>query len=154
MRRLGVGKDFVHVTHNPVGGAALESIRQLCFAEVNKNRLVGCGRAGDARPRLRSVWIPPFLGGDRLQIEAHLAAFRELGLWSKREDLLTALIAAMRRGHEEACAALGGDRAFRRVFLTGGGATTVRQLLPSYDQADVRLVEHGSLRGVARLFPQ
>src|SRR5262249_15042431 len=30
-RQLGVGESFMHVTHNPVRGAALEWIRHLCF---------------------------------------------------------------------------------------------------------------------------
>jgi xylulokinase len=32
-RLLGVGEAFVHVTHNPVGGAALEWIHNLCFRD-------------------------------------------------------------------------------------------------------------------------
>ena len=32
-RLLGVGKEFVHVTHNPVGGAAFDWIHQLCFRD-------------------------------------------------------------------------------------------------------------------------
>src|SRR5262249_32582118 len=32
-RLLGVGEAFIHVTHNPVGGAAIDWVRALCFRD-------------------------------------------------------------------------------------------------------------------------
>jgi hypothetical protein len=49
-------------------------------------------------------------------------------------------------------AALGMGDQFHRIFLTGGGAEIVRQLIPGYHDRTVQLFEEGSLRGVARLF--
>jgi xylulokinase len=150
---LGVGKAFMHVTHNPVGGVALEWVRALCFSD-QKDDQEFYGRtipqAAGRTPRV--VLDPPFLGGDRLQIEACRAAFRDLTLDADRLDLLAAVLEAMRRGHRDALTALGMGDHFRRVFLTGGGAEVVRQLLPEYGGASVEHLDEGSLRGVAALF--
>jgi xylulokinase len=153
-RLLGVGSAFVHVTHNPVGGGALDWLRHLCFRDVPENdyyhRLM---EEALARPT-EVVLDPPFLGGDRLEIEAHRAAFRELTLSTDHLDLLAALLAAMRTQHRQALAALGqGDR-FRRVFLTGGGADVVHRLIPAYAGSAVHSLTEASLCGVARLWDE
>lgn len=152
VRRLGVGKAFVHVTHNPVGGAALEWLRELCFRDVEKGRfydeLVPLAASRVTTTRLS----PAFLGGDRLEIDEADASLRHLTLWTEREDLLAALVTAMRKGHAKALAALGVPGPPGRVHLTGGGAGTVRGLLPDYAAAKVEVFDEGSLRGVARLF--
>jgi xylulokinase len=151
-RRLGVGPEFVQVTHNPVGGVALDWLRHLCFRELKGEEFYE-RVVGEALRRETEVRLDPlFLGGDRLEIEPARAAFRELTLTTDRLDLLAALLGAMRRQHEKALAALGrGDR-FRRVFLTGGGAEVVRRLIPAYADATVHPLEEGSLCGVARLW--
>src|SRR6266851_799784 len=151
-RQLGVGHAFIQATHNPLGGAALGWIRDLCFRDQTEQEFYE-QTIPAAKQRSTHVMLdPPYLGGDRLEIEAHRAAFRELTLATDRNDLLAALLKAMQQRHCEAVAALGmGDR-FRRIFLTGGGAEIVRQLIPGYQGAAVHLFEDGSLRGVARLF--
>ncbi len=151
-RRLGVGPAFIHVTHNPVGGVALEWIHNLCFREQSPDEFFDrtVPQALDQTTPVRLE--PPFLGGDRLEIEPHRAAFRELTLTTDRLDLLAAVLDAMRTGHRQAVADLGlGDR-FDRVFLTGGGAAVVQRLIPEYSRGTVHPLEEGSLRGVARLF--
>ena len=35
-RLFGVGDAYVYVTHNPVGGVALDWIRRLCFSEQSE----------------------------------------------------------------------------------------------------------------------
>src|SRR5262249_56669968 len=35
-RRLGIGDAFIHVTHNPVGGVALDWLHELCFRDQDK----------------------------------------------------------------------------------------------------------------------
>jgi xylulokinase len=151
-RQLGVGRAFIHVTHNPVGGAALEWIRQLCFREQSEQEFYEHAVPAALDRSTPVLLEPPYLGGDRLEIEAHQAAFRELTLATERMDLLAAVLTAMRQGHADALAALGmGDR-FRRIFLTGGGAEVVRRLLPGYLGDMVHPFEEGSLRGIARLF--
>src|SRR5262249_52396787 len=95
---------------------------------------------------------PPFLGGDRLEIEAHRASFRDLELTTDRLDLLAAVLQAMVRRHHEALAGLGAGEPLPRVFLTGGGAAVIRKLLPEYHADNVHFLEEASLRGVARLF--
>jgi xylulokinase len=151
-RQLGVGQAFIHVTHNPVGGAALSWIRELCFREQTEQEFYEHSIPA-AKERSSPVTLdPPYLGGDRLEIEAHRAAFRELTLATDRMDLLAALLRAMQQRHSEAVAALGMGERFRKIFLTGGGAEIVRRLIPGYLGATVHLVEEGSLRGVARLF--
>jgi sugar (pentulose or hexulose) kinase len=151
-RLLGVGNAFVHVTHNPVGGSALGWLKDLCFHDQSELAFYE-DTVPAALERSTPVQLdPPYLGGDRLEIEAYRAAFRELTLATDRLDLLAALLHAMREGHRQALTALGmGDR-FRRVFLTGGGADVVRRLIPEYAGASTRLLEEGSLLGVARLF--
>lgn len=151
-RPLGVGTAFVHVTHNPVGGIALDWLRQLCFRDQTPAQFFEETVPKTLERPTRVMLDPPYLGGDRLEIEARRAAFRELTLTTDRLDLLAALLSGMRRHHREAVAALGlGDR-FERVFLTGGGAEFVRSAIPEYARQGVHILEEGSLRGVARLF--
>jgi len=151
-RLLGVGRSFVHVTHNPVGGAALDWIRGLCFREQSAQEFFQRTVPAALDRPTRVTLDPPFLGGDRLEIEAHRAAFRDLELTTDREDLLTAVLQAMVRRHHAALAALGAGERFERIFLTGGAEEVVHQLLPAYRTMDVQLLPEGSLRGVARLF--
>jgi xylulokinase len=153
-RQLGVGEAFIHVIHNPVGGAALDWLRLLCFRD-QPEQVFYEQTIPQALKHATSVTLdPPYLGGDRLEIEAHRAAFRDLTLGVDRLELLSALLQAMQRRHREALAALGmGDR-FQRVFLTGRGAEVVRKLIPEYAGDIVHSLEEGSLRGVARLFEQ
>jgi xylulokinase len=152
-RQLGVGDTFMLCAHNPVGGAALDWMRSLCFRDLTDDRQFYEEAIPAARGRATRVTLdPPFLGGDRLEIEATRAAFRDLTLAADRLDLLAALLHAMQRGHRNAVAALGvGDR-FQRVFLSGGGAEVVRGLI-DYSGASVEILDEGSLRGVAALFP-
>lgn len=151
-RQLGVGDDFIYVTHNPVGGVALDWLRALCFREQGEQEFYEKSVSAALRRETPVLLDPPFLGGDRHQIEPRLAAFTNLDLASDRLDLLAAVLTAMRRGHAGAVAALGPGRGFRRVFLSGGGAELVRRLIPEYATQDVQLLEEASLRGVARLF--
>ena len=155
-RLFGVGDSFVQVVHNPVGGVALDWLHQLCFREQTKEEFFGKTLAkvlGQTSTDATRVTLdPPFLGGDRLEIEAHRASFRDLELTTDRLDLLAALLEAMARGHRDALTALGHGKDFRRVVLSGGGADLVRQLIPEYRTAHVEEMTEGSLRGVAKLF--
>jgi xylulokinase len=151
-RLLGVGKAFVHVTHNPVGGAALEWMHQLCFHDQSEAEFYQKTVALARQHKSRVTLDPPYLGGDRLEIEAHRASFRDLTITTDRLDLLAAVLEAMVRWHRKALADLGVGERFERIFLTGGGADVVRQLLPEYATAEVIEFAEGSLLGVARLF--
>jgi xylulokinase len=150
-RLLGVGAGYVQVTHNPVGGAALDWLHRLCFREQSAEEFFHRTVAEAQQRTTRVALDPAYLGGDRLEIEAHRAAFRELTLETDRLDLLTAVLRALAEQHERALAALG-PRTFRRVFLTGGGAEVVRRLIPAYAAADLHELEEGSLRGAAVFF--
>jgi xylulokinase len=151
-RQLGVGTLFVHAAHHPVGGAALGWLHELCFRDQTEQEFYERTLPEAEKRATRVVLDPPFLGGDRLEIEAHRAAFRDLTLATDRLDLLAATLAALRLQHRKALAALGMGDQFRRIFLTGGAAEIVRQLIPEYAGAAVHLLEEGALRGVARLF--
>lgn len=152
-RLFGVGGAFAYVAHNPVGGAALEWVHQLCFHDHADDEFYGHTIPAAAGRTTEVELEPPYLGGDRLEIEPRVASFTNLTLGVERHDLLTAVLVAMRRGHRQAMAALGRDAAaVDRVFLTGGGADTVRLLLPEYASARVHPIDEGSMRGVARLF--
>lgn len=151
-RLLGVGDDYIHVTHNPVGGVALDWLHDLCFRDLDAETFYG-DAVGQALERKTRVTLdPPFLGGDRLEIEAQRAAFRDLELATDRLDLLAALLEAMKRRHRQALEDLGQGTSFERLILTGGGADVVRRLVPEYLAGNVETLEEGSLRGVARLF--
>jgi xylulokinase len=150
-RLFGVGEAFVHVTHNPVGGAALEWIHKLCFHDQSEEEFYGKTIAEARQHKTRVTLDPPYLGGDRLEIEAHRASFRDLTVTTDRLELLAALLEAMVRWHRKALADLGVGERFGRIFLTGGGADVVRQLLPEYASANVVEFAEGSLLGVARL---
>jgi xylulokinase len=153
-RKLGVGESFIHVTHNPVGGAALGWLHDLCFREQSAQEFYETSVPAAERRKTTVHLDPPYLGGDRLEIEARWAAFRELTLATNRLDLLAAVLATLREKHQDAVASLGmGDR-FRSVFLTGGGAEIVRRLIPEYAGATVCVLEEASLRGVAWLFQE
>lgn len=151
-RRLGIGAAFVHVAHNPVGGVALDWIHQLCFREQSAEEFFENTLVEASKRDTRITLDPPFLGGDRLEIEAHRAAFRDLELTADRLDLLAALLEAMIRGHRQALDSLAAGPSFRRIFLTGGGADVIRRLLPEYHTALSHPFEEGSLHGIARLF--
>ena len=151
-RLLGVGPAFVHVTHNPVGGVALDWLRELCFRDQPATEFYERTVPQALERRTTVVLDPPYLGGDRLEIEAHRAAFRNLTVAADRLDLLAALLQEMRRQHAWALAALGAGESFRRVFVTGGGAEVIHRLIPPYAGATTHFLERASLRGVARLF--
>jgi sugar (pentulose or hexulose) kinase len=151
-RLFGVGDSYLQVTHNPVGGVALDWLHELCFRDQTKAEFFGATISAALKRSTRITLDPPFLGGDRLEIEAHRAAFRDLELTTDRIDLLAALLGAMVRRHRDALAALGQGTSFRRIFVTGGGAELIRRLLPEYQAANVHEIEEGSLVGVARLW--
>jgi xylulokinase len=151
-RQFGVGEAFVHLTHNPVGGAALGWMHELCFREQTEQVFFEQTILLALERSTRVTLDPPFLGGDRLEIEAHRAAFRDLTLVTDRIDLLAAVLQAMRREHQKALTNLGLGEHFRNVHLSGGGAELVRKLNPGFAGAEMKLLEEGSLRGVARLF--
>jgi xylulokinase len=151
-RQLGVGDAFIEVDHNPVGGAALEWMKELCFRDQSEQEFYDRTIPEAEDHSTRVTLDPPFLGGDRLEIEAHRAAFRDLTLATDRIDLLAAVLTAMRQQHRKALEALGIGTSFRRIFLTGGGAQVVRGLIPEYAGAAVEVLEEASLRGIARLF--
>lgn len=151
-RQLGVGDAFIHVTHNPVGGVALDWLRDLCFRDQSAAEFYEQSvPAAECRESLVTL-DPPFLGGDRLEIETRRAGFRDLTLAADRLDLLAAVLRAMREQHRKALAALGMGTQFRRIILSGGGADLVRKLLPEYAHLPIEALGEGSLRGVARLF--
>ncbi len=152
IRHLGVGKRFLALTHNPLSGAALDWIKDLCFRDQSQEefftRTIEEARARPTRVNLD----PPCLAGDPFQIEACRGAYRDLELTSDRFDMLSALLAALVRRHEEALAALDLTKPPRRIFLTGPGARQIRNLLPIYQTADVQEFDNGSLYGIAKLF--
>ncbi|MFN4259853.1 MAG: FGGY-family carbohydrate kinase [Gemmataceae bacterium] len=150
-RLLGVGPEFLHVTHNPVGGGALCWLRDLCFRDQTEEEFYEQTIPQALGHPTRVTLDPPYLGGDRLEIEAHRAAFRDLTLASDRLDLLAALLQALRHHHRQAVQNLGLGEHFARVFLTGGGADVIHRLLPEYAAAAVSFFDEGSLRGVAKL---
>jgi xylulokinase len=151
-RLFGVGDAFVSVTHNPVGGAALDWMWQTCFRDQTESEFYGKTvlRAADRESSV--ILDPPFLGGDRLEIEAYRASFRDMTLATDRLDLLSAVLQAMRRGHQHAMQTLGASGPFRRIGMSGGAAEIVRSLIPEYATLDVQILKEGSLRGVAKLF--
>jgi sugar (pentulose or hexulose) kinase len=151
-RLLGVGEQYVHASHNPVGGVALEWIRKLCFGEQTATEFYQRSIPEARQRRTPVVLDPPYLAGHRLEIETTRAAFRELTLSTDRLDLLAAVLQALVQEHERAMQALGERAGWDRIFLTGGGAEVVRQLIPAYAGARVIEVENASLYGIARLF--
>jgi xylulokinase len=152
-RLLGVGNDYVYVAHNPIGGVALDWVHDLCFQEQSAEQFYGT-TVLDAAKRSTCVQLdPPFLGGDRLEIEPRIASLTGLTLSADRMDILAAIITAMRDGHHTAMLAI--ERANDsggRIFLTGGGASVVRRILTDYQDRELITFEEGSLRGVAKLF--
>ena len=62
---------------------------------------------------------PPHLAGDRLEIKAHRAAFRDLTLDTERLDLLAALLHEMQRQQPRALEALGRGTRFKRRLPDG-----------------------------------
>jgi len=151
-RHLGVGDSYLHVTHNPVGGVALEWLHHLCFADTGEASFYGT-ILEQALQRHPAVTLePPFLGGDRLEIDEKRAGFKGLTLAVDRIDLFAALLVAMRNAHRVAWANLERPTPPRRVFLSGGGATVLRRLLPEYGELEVIELDQASLLGVGRLF--
>jgi xylulokinase len=153
-RLLGLGDTYIQVVHNPVGGIALDWMHQLCFRDQSTEEFFNRTIPSASLHPTRVLLDPPFLGGDRLEIDAHRAAFRDLTLAADRLDLLAAVVQALVKCQREALALMDRGRPWKRILLTGGGAETVRRLVPEYATAKLEMVEEGSLRGVARLFHQ
>jgi xylulokinase len=152
VRMAGIGGAFVHVTHNPVGGVALDWVRELCFRDRSEQEFHEKILPEALTRSTRVSLDPPYLGGDRLEIEAHRAAFRDLTLTTDRIDLVAAILRAMLVNHARARDNLGLGSQFQRVFLSGGGAGLVRRLIPEYAGMQLHMLHEASLRGVARLF--
>jgi xylulokinase len=154
-RLLGVGDSYVHVAHNPVGGEALEWMHRLCYRDQSAEKFYGRTLPAAAARKTAVTLDPPCLGGDRMEIEPVLASFNGLTAAADRDDLLAAVLDAMRAGHRRALEALGRDETnWQRVVLTGGGASIVRRVLPGYGSVAVEEIDEATLRGVARLFDQ
>jgi xylulokinase len=151
-RMLGVGDSFVYVTHNPVSGAALEWLHRLCFRDQSEAEFYEKSVPAALKHTSRVTLDPPFLGGDRLEIEAHRAAFRDLELTTERLDLLAAVLEAMARKHRDALAALGTSDRFERIFLGGHAAELIHRLIPEYHSSAVTVLQEASLLGIAKLF--
>jgi xylulokinase len=151
-RLLGVGDSGLHFTHNPVGSDSLEWLRKLCFLDQSREEFYTNSIEEALRRKTRVTLDPPHLAGDRLEIEAHRAAFRDLMLSSDRVDLLAALLNEMRRQHYKAIEALGASDRFTRIVLTGEGADMVTRLLPECQSCTVESLDELALRGVALLF--
>jgi len=151
-RLLGVGDGYVHITHNPVGGVALDWMHQLCFHDQTAAEFYAQSIPAAIARQTEVLLDPPYLGGDRLQIEERRAAFRELTIAHERLDLLAAVLTAMRTHHAQATAVVADGQAFKRIVLTGGGATIAQQVIYDRDARAVEMIEEASLRGVARLF--
>ena len=79
-RLFGTGNLYLQAAHNPVGGVALDWLRNLCFREQSEAEFYERTVPAASHRTTRVLLDPPFLGGDRLEIEAHRAAFRELTL--------------------------------------------------------------------------
>ncbi len=152
-RMFGIGERFIYAAHNPVGGSALAWMQKLCFADLSPKKYYDYA-IPEAAKRATTVQLnPPFLGGDRLEIEPRRAAFHELNLSTDRMDLLAALLVSMREGHRAALSALDlNPEDVGRIYLTGGGLDTLRTILPEFATADVETIDEGALRGVARLW--
>jgi sugar (pentulose or hexulose) kinase len=152
-RLFGVGGRYAVVAHNPVGGAALDWMHRLCFREQSADEFYGTTVFACDGRKTDVTLDPPYLGGDRLEIEPRRAHFTHLSADDTREDLLAAVLEAMRRGHRAALAGLGVEpTTIKRVVLTGGGAEVVKKVLPEYRDADIPVIDEASLRGVARLW--
>ncbi len=147
--QLGVGKLVLQVAQNPVGIAALDWLRELCFREQTSEEFYRQTIPQALDRPTRVTLDPPYLGGDRLEIESRRAAFRDLTLATDRFDLVAAILEAMTRCHRQAMAHLGLS-SVRRRFVTGGTVERLAELLP--ECAGAEWVEEASLRGVARLF--
>jgi sugar (pentulose or hexulose) kinase len=151
-RLLGVGEQFVHTTYNPLGPAALEWLRALCFSEQSDLDFFERIIPKTLERSTRVTLDPPYLAGEPLEIEAQRASFRDLELTTDRLDLLAALLQALVRRHRQALTALGVGERPERIVLSGAGAERLRRWLPEYRDCKVEVLENGALRGVARLF--
>ncbi len=151
-RHFGVGSLFMQIAHNPVGGVALPWLHKLCFADMMEAEFFS-DVIPEATKRTTNVRLdPPFLGGDRLQLEECTAALSALTLNVDRLDIVSAVLRAMREGHEAALRDLGVHGPFRRIVLAGGGGDLARELHSELDAAAIEVVHDGAVRGAAKLF--
>jgi sugar (pentulose or hexulose) kinase len=151
-RLLGVGDRYIAVTHNPVGVAAIDWIHQLCFSEQDGAVFYGPTLAAARARETRVTLDPPFLAGERMEIEAQRGAFRDLTLSTDRIDLLAAVLDAFARGQRKALAAVKQGHQLQRVFMTGASREIMVGLLHPYPNAEVHWLEEATVRGIARLF--
>jgi sugar (pentulose or hexulose) kinase len=151
-RQFSSGEKFVYVTYNPLGNAALDWIKRLCFREQSEEEFFTRTIAEAQARSTRVQFDPPFLAGDPLEIEARRASIRDLELTSDRLDVLAGFLSALSRRHQEALTALDHIGPLGHVFWTGPGVQRIKPLL--YPKAEVQEFDNGSLFGIARLFAE
>ncbi|MEZ6139817.1 MAG: FGGY-family carbohydrate kinase [Zavarzinella sp.] len=152
-RLFGVGDQYVYVSHNPVGGSALNWIYELCFKDYSKDDFFAKVIFEHLERATTIALDPPYLGGDRLEIDEKYAHFTNLNLATRREDLLAAVLQGIVRGHHNAFAALEvPEEEIHRIILTGGGCDIVARMIPEYHHRQLETIDEGAMRGVARLF--
>jgi sugar (pentulose or hexulose) kinase len=140
------------VSHNPIGSFALAWLHQICFREQSEQEFCENTIPAARARQTRVCFDPAALAGDPLEIEACRAAFRDLELSTDRMDLLTGLLEAMVRRHQEALSDVGGSRRFERIVLTGLGAESIQPWLPDYERANVLAFDDVVRTGIAQLF--
>ena len=131
-RALGVGRTWLSVGTLAAAGSALNWLHAAMFSDMKPadywklTRHIGCG------DRTTTVQFDNRLAGSRTQIETDPASIRGLSLDCDREDVLTALLADLRRGSGERLArfadagvAIDG----RNILTTGGGEKTLAPIL-------------------------
>ena len=126
-RPLGTGGKWVSAATCASGGASLDWLKKLLFAEVDYAKFDADVRAAaDGLPP--GVHFRPYLAGDRQRVTQPSARFAGLTLSTGRDDLLAAVVHSLiadnlaRRGRLLALADEAGVTVDRNVTQTGGAS--------------------------------
>jgi sugar (pentulose or hexulose) kinase len=159
-RALGTGKLWLSVGTLAAAGSSIEWIRDQFFRDMPAGRFYKLVSKLDKHSQRSksSVSFDPYLAGERTEIDQKKAAFSNLTLSTTREEMLSAVIAALAQASAARLNLLQshGTRIRRKVVTSGGTAAALHQLLHGDwpGQWTFHYEEEASLRGLSMLTPR
>jgi len=150
-RALGIGRKWLSVCTIAAAGSALEWAHRTLFSEISAEsfyRLI-------ERVETTSVKCDPDFAGSRVSIEQPMAAFTNLTLSTTREDLLRAIVDALRKQSAARIPILTtacGAKLSREVVVSGGAG----RILQRYWRGKwkFRYEPEATLRGLGKMEPK
>ena len=157
-RALGIGKLWLSVGTLAAAGSAIEWAHKQLFRDLSDEKYYALiAQLARACPPT-SVSFDPYLAGDRTSIDQKFAAFHNLTLSTKREDMLMSIINALAQASAARLTLLKsrGIKIHPTVFTSGGSARILHKVLyrdwPTH--WNFKSQQEASLRGLSMIRPR